>query len=273
MNSSPTNAARHASRSAQRRSRVDEISPDRRIQVLTRAVDILHTVGNGGGDLSLGKIALQVDLPRSTVQRIVNALLAEDLLAVGPNSSGYKIGAGVQQLADAAAQDVPQSLRPVLESLSEATGETVDLATYRNQQMVFLDQVPGKHRLRTVSAVGEMFPMTVTANGKAVLAMQKKEVVTQIYQHEREAAITDRSLTALQSELLQVQADGYSVDLDEHTMGISAVGIGFAYLGHHYAISIPAPTHRFSDNRQEFIDQLVDCRRRLCQTLPQIELD
>ncbi len=36
--------------------------------------------------------------------------------------------------------------------------------------MIFLDQVPGSHRLRTVSPVGEVFPLTPTANGRAVLA-------------------------------------------------------------------------------------------------------
>ena len=251
----------------------ESLSASRRIQVLTRAVNILHTVSNADGDLSLGKIALELDLPRSTVQRIVNALLAENLLAVGPNASGYRIGVAVQQLADSTTQGVPQSLRPVLEGLSEATGETIDLATCRDQQMVFLDQIPGKHRLRTVSAVGEIFPMTVTANGKAVLAMQENDTVSQIHLRETKDAVTAKTLAALQSELQQVRTDGYSVDLDEHTTGISAIGIGFRYRSICYAISIPAPTHRFSERRQEFIDCIMDSRSQIKQALPQIEFD
>ena len=47
----------------------------------------------------------------------------------------------------------------------------MDLAVFRDEHMVFLDQVVGTHRLRTVSAVGEVFPMTDTANGKAALSL------------------------------------------------------------------------------------------------------
>jgi len=230
-------------------------------------------VGDGGGDLSLGKIAQQVNLPRSTVQRIVTALVAENFLVAGPKSGGYNIGAGVQQLAESARQDVPQSLRPVLESLSAATEETVDLAIFRNHQMVFIDQVSGKQRLRAVSAVGEIFPMTVSANGKSVLAMKQKEVVLEICQQERASGVTDQPLAELQRELEKIRKDGYSLDLDDHTAGISAVGIGFRYRHSYYAISIPAASHRFSNCQSAFVDQLLQAREFISYALPDVEFE
>ena len=36
--------------------------------------------------------------------------------------------------------------------------------------MRFVDQVPAPRRLRATSAVGELFPLHCTANGKALLA-------------------------------------------------------------------------------------------------------
>src|SRR5215813_2997740 len=48
--------------------------------------------------------------------------------------------------------------------------QTVDLATVKQDHLVFIDQVIGSQRLRTVSAVGEVFPLYCTANGKAYLA-------------------------------------------------------------------------------------------------------
>ena len=60
--------------------------------------------------------------------------------------------------------------RPFLERLSEELHETVDLSTVKKDHLVFIDQVIGPQRLRTVSAVGETFPLYCTANGKAYLA-------------------------------------------------------------------------------------------------------
>ena len=37
----------------------------------------------------------------------------------------------------------------------------------KKDHLVFIDQVIGSQRLRTVSAVGETFPLHCTANGKA----------------------------------------------------------------------------------------------------------
>ena len=46
------------------------------IQVIARAAAVLRALENEPAGLSLGKIAQRVDLSRSTVQRIVDALAA-----------------------------------------------------------------------------------------------------------------------------------------------------------------------------------------------------
>ena len=58
------------------------------IQVIARAANILRALEGEGEGLSLGEIAARVDLPRSTVQRIVTALADEQLLiAAAPKLS------------------------------------------------------------------------------------------------------------------------------------------------------------------------------------------
>ena len=54
---------------------------------------------------------------------------------------------------------------------SHRTQETVDLAVLRGDALVFIDQIAGTQRLRAVSSIGEAFPLTSTANGKACLAL------------------------------------------------------------------------------------------------------
>ena len=67
--------------------------------------------------------------------------------------------------------------RPFLIKLSNELHETVDLASVQRDHLVFIDQVIGSQRLRTVSAVGETFPLYCTANGKAYLAQLDDEAI------------------------------------------------------------------------------------------------
>jgi DNA-binding IclR family transcriptional regulator len=139
------------------------------IQVIARAASVLRTLENHPGGLSLGQIAKSVALARSTVQRIVAALATEDfVIAAGPGD--VRIGPGLVRIAASVASNTADLIRPHLRALGDEVGETVDLAVLSGGSTVFVDQVPGRHRLVAVSAVGERFPLHCTANGKAILA-------------------------------------------------------------------------------------------------------
>src|SRR6516165_1871033 len=140
------------------------------VQVIARAAAILRTLEDQALGLSLGQIAQRVDLARSTVQRIVAALEAENLVIAASPTGRVRLGPTITRLATSVQTDFVSIARPFLVKLSDELRETVDLATVKKDHLVFIDQVIGPQRLRTVSAVGETFPLYCTANGKAYLA-------------------------------------------------------------------------------------------------------
>ncbi len=98
------------------------------IQVLNRAFEILKIIkSEKSTKMSLGKIAKLANLPRSTVQRIVNSLIKEDFLSYSTDQ-GIQIGNEIYKLAATDNYDIVRSLKPVINSLSNKTRETVDLA-------------------------------------------------------------------------------------------------------------------------------------------------
>lgn len=221
-------------------------SADGGIQVISRAAKVLRQLKLDNGGQSLGSIASQTGLPRSTVQRIVNALIAEGFVASSGQDGGLRLGAEIQSLAAAGRVDVVSAMRPTLEKLSESIGETVDLAIFRQSHMTFVDQVPGCHRLRAVSVPGEDFPLVSTANGKAALALLRDEQIVQICQ----GKLPKSAINSFLEEILRVRTRGLAFDLDEHTVGISAAGMAFQTMdGEIYAVSIPAPSRRFAEKR------------------------
>ncbi|WP_245453586.1 IclR family transcriptional regulator [Aminobacter sp. MSH1] len=217
------------------------------IQVIARAAAVLRIL-KGSTGMSLGQIAERVGLPRSTVQRIVGALQTERLVVASSGGAGIRLGPELHALSEAARFSVVDVLRPLLQRLSSQTEETVDLSMLRDGKMVFIDQVPGSHRLRAVSAVGERFPLATTANGRACLALMDESEARSLIASEGSPALSKKVM----AKIAQIRQQGLAFDEDEHTPGISAVGLGFVDLkGDRYAVSVPVPTSRFTQQREK----------------------
>ena len=220
------------------------------IQVIARAAAILRVLKDNREGLSLGRIAAEVNLPRSTVQRITGALATERLVISDPSGGGLRLGPELASLAEAANHNIVERCRLILSEVTQETGETTDLAVLRGEDMIFIDQVPGLHRLRTVSSVGEVFPLTTTANGRACLALMPGPEALRLARQEWRRTGRDESIDAFSAMLDEIRRTGLAYDTDEHTQGISAIGFGFQDgSGSYYAMSIPVPTTRFYETR------------------------
>ena len=69
-------------------------------------------------------------------------------------------------------------------------------------------------------------------------------------------------MTDFLAEIRQVRHDGIAFDSDEHTSGISAVGTAFSdWKGDLYAVSIPAPSTRFNQDRTALARAILKLRR------------
>jgi DNA-binding IclR family transcriptional regulator len=236
------------------------------IQVISRAAAILRVVEEEATGLSLGQIATRVDLARSTVQRIVNALVAEGLLFVAGAAGRVVLGPALLRLARTSGPQFAEIARPQLIKLSGDLQETVDLAAIRKDRAIFIDQIVGPQRLRTVSAIGESFPLYCTANGKAYLATLENSEIESLLgrSFERRSPTTITNLNDLLSELSEVRTQGFALDREEHTLGICAAGVAVKdHLGNPHAISVPVPTARFVDEEVNITKQLLKTRAQL----------
>lgn len=229
------------------------------IQVIARAAAILRVLRDNTDGMSLGQIAERVELPRSTVQRIVGALQTERLVIASNSGGSIRLGPEITALSEATRYNVVEECRLHLSELSRRLGETADLSVLRGAGMIFLDQVPGTHRLRTVSAVGDVFPLTTTANGKAALALLPEAQARALVEAEWKRRHHPGDWSAYAQHLEQVRDEGLAYDLDEHTEGISAVGSAFRERnGEIHAISVPIPSSRFVLVREQVAKALAE---------------
>jgi IclR family transcriptional regulator, acetate operon repressor len=194
------------------------------IQVLRRAAAALDEIASAPGQLRLVDLGPALGLAKSTVRRLLVGLVEVGFASVD-DQGRFSLGERLLGLGNADGARLAAIFRPTLEDLGRTTGETVDLSMLHGRQMLFIDQVESAHRLRAVSAVGVRFPLESTANGKAAMQL-----------------LDDAELGH----------SGVVFDRDEHTVGISAAGIaGRTAGGHIVAISVPAPSTRFTKGEKK----------------------
>ncbi|UZE96139.1 IclR family transcriptional regulator [Alkalimarinus alittae] len=234
------------------------------IQVIARAASILRSLAIQPKGKSLAEIAKEIDLPRSTVQRIVHALEMEGLTeSVGPGG-GFRIGPAVSRLVQHCQQDISDIVRPLLQQLSDDLQESVVLCHIEHQQVGVLERVVADQPLRVVFPVGCIrVPMHLTAAGKVLLAGLSPEERQQILPDNLPRnTCNSKDRATLLTELERVAKVGYAVDHEEFAEGI----IGFAvrldtYLGQ-FAVAVVVPSHRV-DGEQRFVDALFDCKAQI----------
>ena len=232
------------------------------VQVIARAARIMRVLADAPQGLTLGQLAEQVALPRSTVHRITSALDAEDLVRTAP-SGALQLGPALIGLAAAGRGDLRHEAARYMERLSHELHETVDLAVLDGGQVLFVDQYTSRRRLRIVSEIGARFPLHCTANGKALLAELPLGEVERLLSAQlpqlTENTIATRS--RLLEELTRVRMDGVAYDREEHTVGMSAVGtVVKDDRGAMAAITVVMPTARFEGSEERATSALLRTR-------------
>jgi DNA-binding IclR family transcriptional regulator len=239
----------------------------RGIQVIARAANVLRSLEGESEGLSLREIADKVGLARSTVQRIVGALVNEQLLISATPNARVKLGPSLIRLAASASLDVGELLKPYMQDLSRLVEETVDLSVLKGKRAMFINQVSARNRrLQAVSHIGDAFPLHCTANGKALMATMPEPDLDKYLKAELEKftpnTITD--VIQLITEIEDFQQNFVAIDREEHTEGICAVGTSFKDpFNQVLALSVPIPAHRFSRVETVVSQALIECRNAI----------
>lgn len=240
------------------------------IQVIARAAAILRTLEDEPSGLSLGAIARKSALPRSTVQRMVDALALEGLLEVnGPG--GVCLGPALMRLASHSHVDITQKARPHLEELSRVTGETAVLVGVSGTELMILHSVVSPNALRVSPVAGNFLSIYATAGGKILLAAMHETAVRQLLG----ATLTPLtphtpSMEQLLAQLDDIRNSGFASDFDEHTLGVGAIAVGLQTPQGQYAIDVVGPVWRIEQHIEVIKAALVKCRADLTQAMRSI---
>jgi DNA-binding IclR family transcriptional regulator len=140
-------------------------------QSVYRAVRILEAFSAYRPTLTLAEIAQAVELTPPTTHRLLQALRAQDLVVFDEHRRQYSLGGGVMRIAGVILdQELLASVRIRLEELRDAIGETVALHWRLKDSRVCLIELVSERPVHMASGVGNTYPLTAGAAGKAMLA-------------------------------------------------------------------------------------------------------
>jgi IclR family acetate operon transcriptional repressor len=194
------------------------------LQSVARALDLLFHLHAQSETRGVSEIARALALPKSTVHRLLQALLRRGLVEqdgagrYAPGARLVALGLGAQQR-----DPVVSVARPVLEEEARALGETVFLTAPRGDAMVVLDKAEGSGFLRAAPRLGEAVPLHATAVGKLAFAFAPERFPLEGAGLE---AFTDRTLrerAQLRSEVERARKQGFAENHGEWIDGLSVV--------------------------------------------------
>lgn len=241
------------------------------VQVISRAAAILRSLEGEPAGLSLGEIAKRCELPRSTVQRLVDALALEELLEVH-GRGGICLGPALMRLASHSHVDIVQKARPYLESLGAETGETIVLASAAGAELLILHTVVSSQSLRVSSGPGGILNIYGIGGGKALLARMDNTTVTKLIGRKiKPLTANTLTLPELLEQLEEIRKSGLSFGNEEHTPGVASVAVSLQTPQGFYSIDVAGPAWRIAQARDSIEKALLKCRDELMSGLRGVE--
>jgi DNA-binding IclR family transcriptional regulator len=197
----------------------------RHLAAVTRATAVLDALGAAGRDLGTNELARATGINASTVSRLLATLAAAGYVEHVPSSGRYRLGPRVIQLAQGvlARLDVRQIVRPLLEELVAATGETATLSLPGDRDAITADFVPGSASVISVAQVGRPSIPHCTAVGKVMLAYGPRGIDALELPLPRLTDATIIDPARLAEELDGVREAGYGIAAGEREADLNAV--------------------------------------------------
>ncbi|GAL30956.1 transcriptional regulator IclR family [Vibrio variabilis] len=171
---------------------------------LIKALDVVEAVANG--DRYLKDICSRLDIPKSTVHRILLGLIKANYIHE-IKDVGLVLGTKLIQLGHIAEDNLPikQIANPFLRHLAAMTKDTVHLGIRERDSIYFLDSVSGERHVQMSSRQGTCSPLSLSITGKSLMLDMEREEWLRIAQ--TQVAPQTNSIT---SEMEEYQHHGYS---------------------------------------------------------------
>jgi len=241
-----------ASASASASASAKDKSPRVAAPAVANAFRILEFLADFPRGAGVSEIARALGISKSSCFNVLATLLLHEAVIKDQRRADWRLGPKLVKLGTAARRGYSYrtSLRQAVQGLVDANGLTclVGQVLANNQGIVVIDRILPRTRHPEVVTppIGELYPLTAPAMGRAVLAQLDDDEVMLIAG--RDAGSTTQNHQALLTKLEEIRKLGYATSLEEYEPTTHAVacllpvgndaGLVLCLVGHRHRLPV-----------------------------------
>lgn len=244
---------------------------------LDKIIKILDYLSDAKGDVGITELSLELNLPKSTVHRILKYLLEYSVVEKENNTSRYKIGLRLLKYSNSLLRsfDFRQIVKPILNKVCNETKETTFLTVWRKNQGICIDSISSNRNANThlFVEIGREMPFHCTASSKVILANQPIEDVKKIINEKSLQRYTIKTIVdpkKLEEHLLEIRHKGFAICDEELEEGVKAISVPVKNINKEViaSITITGLSKRISNgNDKKFTKILLDSAQEISNKL------
>ncbi|WP_134682316.1 IclR family transcriptional regulator [Paracoccus ravus] len=250
-----------------------ELSANRN-PAIEKMMAILTEIERQPNGLPLGRVAEAAGVTRSTAYRILNSLLAHDMLRQLDNAH-FVLGSRLLSLADsvtvgALGTRVANAAQPIIDEVSRTIGETVKVSVCDRGQVVVVAISLGRKARALQAQLGEHLPIHAGAGSKVLLAHSSRDEIDRVL-GSKLPTYTERTLSdpqELLTELDQIRQQGWSIDPGEFDLSIRACAAPIRNRQGQVTAALSIPF--FADISQEYEASLLNAAQAAARHISEI---
>ncbi|CAD6558059.1 IclR family transcriptional regulator [Paraburkholderia sabiae] len=233
-----------------------------------RALGIFEAFEAEGRPLTLSELAEAAGLPVSTSHGIVRVLLERGYLYL---TSRRKDLFPTRRLYDMAAKIIAndpylERIEPQLQTLRDATQETVIVGKRQHDEIVYLSVLEGPQTIRYSAAAGALKPLHSTSIGKAMLSRVDASELRRFLAQAALPSVTDNTLTTadeLFDDIAHSREKGFFVTRGESVSDVFAIAVPVDVNRDVLGIAVAGPRHRMEEQIERIGAVLLEAKRSI----------
>jgi len=196
---------------------------------LERALSIMELLGSSQDGIGLSEISRLLEFPKNSVFRITSTLLNRGYLQREENTKKFSLTSRFQEIGvpPPREKNLLEESFEIMKEIRNHVKETVCIGSLIGNEGVLREQVAGSYPFKFLAEVGVRFPLHSNAPGKCLLAFipesERKKILKEIQLKKLTPHTITRKKELLQ-DLEEIRIRGYSLDVEEHNLGVHCVG-------------------------------------------------
>jgi DNA-binding IclR family transcriptional regulator len=198
------------------------------VRSVLKAFDVLFAVAQAEAPPTVASLSSTLALPRSTVHRIIDTLVAAGVVTRYGSQGGFVVTPKLA-LASSANQHtatLANMIVPYLHRLVAMSEETSSLHVRVGDLRVCVAEIEGSRGIRWVRGPGWSAPIWAGAVGRMLMAGMGESELAEIFERQQPVALASNTVTAepeLRSLICEARAAGWSASESETVDGAAAV--------------------------------------------------